>query len=108
MLDLEAGRSGRFAKDGKRLRGRDFFDAAAILADREDGRIVAMLLVGAGDIGVERLDPVGEALIDQAVEGAVDRRRRGDALVPDRVENLIGGHRAAGSAQRPIDRAACR
>ena len=56
--------------------GRGLDHRAAVAAD-EEGRRVARRALGAGDEGVERLDPVDEAVLHQEVERAVGHRRLG-------------------------------
>jgi hypothetical protein len=56
--------------------GLDLAGGAAAVADQEGG-VVADLAHAAGDIGVEALDAVGEALFFEEFEGPVDGRRLG-------------------------------
>ena len=80
------------------MRIRELLHEPAILADREGGHVVLMVRMLAGNVGVEALKPVGQALLDQLVEGAVDGRRRDGSLGAHLVEDLIGGERILGGA----------
>ena len=80
-----------------------FAGGAAIVADEEQRR--ARLAVGAavaGDIGVLRFDAVGEVVLDQEIERAVDRDRREPLAVGlgEPVDDVIGGGRHVALEQR--------
>lgn len=55
----------------------------------------------AGDEGAQPLDPVGEAVLDQEVERAVDHRRLpAQPRLAQPVQELVGRHRPVGFEQR--------
>ncbi|MBZ0122618.1 MAG: hypothetical protein K8F31_01875 [Roseovarius sp.] len=63
---------------------------AADPADQEGGAMLGSAM-GAGDKGIEALDPVGKALRDKKIERPVGHRRlRTESLVPQPVENVVG------------------
>jgi len=68
---------------GDRGRGR-LADGAALLADQEHHRIAAVVILYAGDEGVAAFDAVGEPLLAQEIERAIDgdRRRPRTAFAP--------------------------
>src|SRR5215217_3599653 len=85
------------------MRVGEFLDQAAALADGKGCHVVFVVRVLAGHIGIKALEPVGEALLDQLVQGPVDCRRRHGALGPHLVEDLIGRERVLGGAQNPVN-----
>jgi hypothetical protein len=56
---------------------------------------VVVVRLGAGDEGVEALEPMHEALLHQRFERAIDLQRRAEALVAQLVEQRIGTERSA-------------
>ena len=77
--------------------------AITLVMSRAMGR-VAML---AGDIGVLRLKPMRQSLVDQFLQGAIDGRRREPAMFAHGVDDVIGrqGLFRAGELLVPPDRA---
>ena len=63
------------------------------------------LAVAAGDIGVARLEPVGQPLVDQFLQGAIDRRRRDAAMIAQGVDHVIGRKRLFRAREQVADAA---
>lgn len=103
VADLEAS----FARaDLKALEHRgieQFLDCTAIAANGEDGGGVTVLRISAGDVSVDGFEAVDEALLDEPVERPVDGGRSRNAVRPNRIEDLVRGHRGACSVQGAID-----
>ena len=57
-----------------------FLDPSAMATDQQL-KAVRMLGAGAGHVGIQRLDAVHQALLDQEIEGAVYRRRAGGGML---------------------------
>ena len=71
-------------------------DSPAMAADQQL-KAVCMLGAGAGNIGVQRLDAMHKALLDQEIEGAVDGRGAGGSVLDGQsVEEIVGLQAAAG------------
>lgn len=90
---------GEAADERVDARFADLADGAAVVADQEAAGFV-MIGAGAGHVGVARLDAVRDVHGGEAGKRAIDRLRRGDPLVALRVEDLVGGQRAAMGAQQ--------
>ena len=73
----------RTAGGFERLRGSTagrLADGSAMLADEEDHRVAAGVIVHAGDEGIAALDPMDKAIVAQKFERAIDGYRRGPAV----------------------------
>src|SRR5690606_32310381 len=89
-VDREPRGGGALRQDGADLRAIDLRHRAAAGADQE---LAHMRLVGsrAADEGVERLDPVNEAVVAQEIERAIDGGRRGGAAVAaELLKDVVG------------------
>jgi len=82
---------------------REFLHEATTLTNGKGRHVVPMMRVLAGHIGVEALKAVGEPLLDQLVQRAVDGGRRDGPFAPHLVKNLIGRERILGGAQNPVN-----
>ena len=79
---------------------RHLDDLPAFVADRKGRHVVPVVVrLGAGDEGVEALQPVDEAALDQRVERPVDLQRRAESLLAQLVEQRVGAERAGRSLQ---------
>src|SRR5665213_2495392 len=84
---------------GDRGRGR-LAHRAAFFADQKHHRIVAVVILHAGDERVAAFDAVGQALLAQEIERAVDRNRgRARAAHRQPVDQLIGAERGMARQQ---------
>lgn len=84
------------------VRIAEFGNKAAFLADGE-GRHLMMMRVLAGHVGIEAFKPVSQPLLDELVEGAIDRRGRDRALGPHLVQHLIGRKGILSGRQNPVN-----
>jgi hypothetical protein len=81
--------AGRF----ERVRGsaaRSLSDGSAMLADEEDYRVAAGVIVHTGDKGVPALDPMNKTVIPQKFEGAIDGDRRRPGPIPQPFNDFVG------------------
>lgn len=71
-------------------------DAATGLADQEGDNVAGAVTVQAGDIGIARAQAVHEPLLDQEIQGAIDRDRRETPATGRRnaIGQIIGADRA--------------
>src|SRR5690606_30259667 len=78
------------------FRHGQFQDRAALSADQKS---TAMMFTGMGtaDEGVERGNPVNQAMLKQKVQGPVDRRRRGVVSIRGQLgQDIVGAQRLVG------------
>ena len=85
---------------GRGLRGH-FADGAATVADQENGGLVGPMAVIAGHEGVAGGEAMHQPLLDQKIQGPIDRDRRRALAGSGRkaVDHLIGAQRTARRAQ---------
>ncbi len=101
-LEREAVLAGPAAQPLRHRRLGELVDPTAARADGE-GRGAGALVaagIGAADEGVERFQPVRQAVLDQLVERAIDLQRRAQPVVAQLVENVVGRERRLGMVQR--------
>ena len=108
--DMPQGFEARPARDfrqlGQKVGSDALFHRAAIIADREDRRMIVVAVL-AGDEGTQRFKAMDLTALDQRREGAIDRRRGDRRLrAAQFVEQRIGDR--APRCRRRTDRtAAC-
>ncbi len=87
---------------------RRFADGAAMLADEEDYRVTAGVIVHAGDEGIAALDPMNQTVIPQKFERAIDSDRRRPGPIPQPFNDFVGPEWFVAREQRfeyvPADR----
>ena len=83
----------RTAGGFERLRGSAagrLADGSAMLADEEDHRVAAGVIVHAGDEGIAALDPMDKAIVAQKFERAIDGDRRGPGPIRQPFNDFVG------------------
>lgn len=58
-----------------------------------------VVIMAAGDVGVQGFQTVNVSILDEAIEGAVHGRRRTDTVRSQEVENPVCGERAPGAVE---------
>ncbi len=95
-------KTGRTAGGFERLSGGAagrLADRSAMLADEEDHRVAAGVIVHAGDEGIAALDPMNKAIVAQKFERAIDGdwRRPGPTCQP--FNDFVGAKRLVACEQ---------
>jgi hypothetical protein len=65
-------------------------DGSAMLADEEDYRVAAGVIVHAGDEGIAALDPMNKTVIPQKFERAIDSDRCRPGPIPQLFNDFVG------------------
>ena len=65
-------------------------DGSAMLADEEDDRVAAGVIVHAGDEGISALDPMNKAIVAQKLERAIDGDRRRPGPIRQPFNDFVG------------------
>ncbi len=97
----ECGIAGQRVHRGAQCRGSLFRDTATTVADQKCQRLAFAVGMATGQKGVARRQAMGEPLVDQKIQHAVNGDRCGAfaSALANPVDQLIGAHRLAGFAQ---------
>ena len=79
-----------------------FVDATALLADHEDHQVARRVVEGTRDEGVAAFQAVNEGVLDQELQGAIDRDRSVALLtaLAERIDEIICAHRTVRGVER--------